>query len=201
MKRFLLVTLLAALALPALAQAPPALPKPGPEQQRLAYYLGTWTSTADMKPSAFGPGGKTSFTEHNEWFPGDFFLVSHSEGEMPGGAKVKGMSTMGYDLGKKEYFYHAINSAGMAEYATGRVDGDTWTWNSEMPIGGKTYKNRFTLKEKTPTSYDFKFEQSEDGMNWNTIMEGSAHKQAAKTTAKKTPAKGGAPETTTKKTK
>ncbi len=197
MKRFLIVTLLVALALPALAQTPPAPPKPGPEQQRLAYYLGTWISAADMKPSPFGPGGKTSFTEHNEWVPGDFFLVTHSDGVMPGNFKMKGLATMGYDAGKKEYFYHAINSIGMAESATGHVDGDTWTWNSEMPMGGKTYKNRFTVKEKGPTTYDFKFEQSEDGMNWNTIMEGSAHKQAAKTAAKKAPAKGGAAETTT----
>jgi hypothetical protein len=203
MKRFLLVILLVALALPALAQAPPAPPKPGPEQQKLAYFLGTWTSTADMKPGPFGPGGKASFTEHNEWFPGDFFLVTRSDGEMPGMGKMKGLATMGYDAGKKEYFYHAINSAGMAESATGRLDGDTWNWSSEMPFGGKVYKNRFTIKQKTPTSYDFKLESSEDGMNWAPVMAGTAHKAAAKSgsAAKPAPARGSTTETTTTTTK
>lgn len=200
MNRLVIAALVIALAVPALAQAPPAPPKPGPELQRLAYYLGTWTSTADMKPSPYGPGGKTTFTEHNEWFPGGFFLVTHSEGEMPGIGMTKGLATMGYDVGKKEYFYHAINSMGMAESAIGHVHGDTWTWLSEAPIGGKTYKNRFTVKEKTPASYDFKFEQSEDGVRWNTIMEGTGHKQPAKTGAKKAPEKGSASEPAAKKT-
>ena len=189
MKRLLIFSLLLALALPAVAQAP-GPPKPGPEQQKFAYFLGTWVSTADMKPSPFGPGGKTTFTEHNEWFPGGFFLVTHSDGVMPGNFKMKGLSIIGYDAAKKEYFYQAINSIGINETAVGHLDGDTWTWTSEMPIAGKTYKNRFTVKQKTPTSYDFKFEQSEDGMNFNTVMEGSAHKQAA--------AKAGTPKKTAK---
>src|SRR2546425_12241035 len=40
----------------ALAQGP-QMPKPGPEHQRLHYYVGEWKSEGAMKPSAYGPGG------------------------------------------------------------------------------------------------------------------------------------------------
>lgn len=203
MNRLLVLTLIIALAVPALAQTPPGPPKPSPEVQKLNYFVGTWTSTADMKPSPFGPGGKASFTEHNEWFPGGFFLVTHSDGEMAGLGKMKGLATMGWDPNKKMYTYHAADSMGMEESATGTLDGDTWNWTSEGAFGGKVYKHRYTIKQQTPTEYAFKFEQSEDGMTWNTIMEGTAKKAAGKTAAKtgmgakKAPAKGAAAETTT----
>ncbi len=44
------------------AQAPPQMPKPGPEQKRLSYFVGNWATEGDMKPSPFGPGGKFSST-------------------------------------------------------------------------------------------------------------------------------------------
>lgn len=203
MNRLVIFALLIALAVPALAQAPAGPPKPGPEHQKLDYFVGTWTSTADMKPSPFGPGGKASFTEHNEWFPGKFFVVTHSEGEMPVFGKVKGLATMGYDSEKKMYTYHAVDNMGMQESATGTLDGDTWNWTSEGAFGGKVYKHRYTIKQESPTQYAFKFEQSEDGMNWNTVMEGTAKKAAGKpgAAAKKAPAKGTETTTTTTTTK
>ena len=43
------------------AQAPPQ--KPGPEHKKLDYFVGKWTSTADMKASPFGPGGKMTASD------------------------------------------------------------------------------------------------------------------------------------------
>jgi hypothetical protein len=86
------------------AQAPPEAPKPGPEEQKLAYFVGKWVSEADMKPSAFGPGGKVNFTETCEWFAGNFSLVCHWDAAMFG-TTIKGLSVMGYDRGDKTYIY------------------------------------------------------------------------------------------------
>jgi hypothetical protein len=171
MKRLLAIALVLSAA--ALAQAPP---KPGPEQQRFAYFVGTWTADLDIKPGPFGPGGKTTFAERNEWFPGGFFLITHSDGSLPGMGPVKGQSIVAYDPEKKQYTYYEINSAGMQEHATGQLDGDTWHWLSELAVGGKIIKTRYTVKQLSATAYSMKYESSQDGATWTTMMEGSAKK-------------------------
>ncbi len=45
------------------AQAPPQMPKPGPEHQRLHYFVGDWETITEAKPSPFGPGGKITAKE------------------------------------------------------------------------------------------------------------------------------------------
>lgn len=165
------------------AQAPPKMPQPGPEHKRLAYFLGTWSSEAETKASPYGPAGKVSFTEHNEWFPGGFFIVTHSEEKGPMGPG-KGLAVMGYNTQEKAYTYYAVNSMGMTESAKGTVQGDTWTWQSESKVGGKPIKNRFTIKELSATSYSYKFETSPDGKTWSTIMEGKSTKKVSAPKAK-----------------
>lgn len=177
MRRALTVTMVGMflLAQMALAQAPPPMPKPGPEHKRLGYFLGTWSSEGETKASAFGPAGKVSFTEHNEWFPGGFFLVTHSDEKGPMGTG-KGLAVMGYNAEERVYTYTAINSMGMAISAKGTVQGSTWTWLSESKMGGKSFKSRFIVKELSPTSESYKFETSADGRTWTTIMEGKSTK-------------------------
>lgn len=158
-----------------LAQAPPKAPKPGKEHKRLSYFIGTWTGGGEAKPSSFGPGGKFTYKEHNEWLPGGFFVVTHSEGSGPMGEE-KGIAVMGYDRDKKVYTYHAFNSMGMFVSSEGTVKGKNWTWNSESKMGGKMVKSRFSMKEVSSTSYKYKFETSEDGKTWATVMEGTSNK-------------------------
>ena len=93
------------------AQTPPQTPKPGPELKKLDYFAGNWTLDGDMKPGPFGPGGKVSVTEHNEWMPGGFFLVTHSDGNTPMG-KATGLAVFGYKPDEKAYTYQEYNSMG-----------------------------------------------------------------------------------------
>ncbi len=177
MKRASAVVLVAVLVLVAAisAQAPPQAPKPGPEHKRLGYFAGHWTAEGEMKPSPFGPGGKFTSKDHNEWMPGGFFVVSHSEWKGPMGEGTE-LAVMGYSSGEKVYTYHAFNSMGEAVDSKGTVDGDTWTWTSDEKMGGKRMKGRFTIKELSPASYTFKFEMAPEGGEWSTLMEGKATK-------------------------
>jgi len=156
------------------AQAPP-MPKPGPELKKLDYFAGTWKTEGDIKPSPYGPGGKFTETDHNEWMPGGFFLVTHSEGTYVQG-ESKGLAVMGYKTEDKVYTYHEFDSTGEAISATGTVQGDTWTWLSEDKMGGKVMKGRYTVNVVSPTSYTFKYEMASDSGEWNTIMDGKATK-------------------------
>src|SRR5215469_13492415 len=55
-----------------------------PEAAKLAYFARKWVSEAEVKPSAFGPGGKFTSTESCEWLPGKFAILCTSEGNMDG---------------------------------------------------------------------------------------------------------------------
>jgi Protein of unknown function (DUF1579) len=168
----------------AIAQNPPQMPKPGPEQTNLNFFAGTWTLTGDVKPGPMGPGGKFTGTENIAWMPGGFFLVSHSQGSSAMG-KETGLAVYGYDSEKKVYTYDEFNNMGENVHATGAFDGKTWTWTSDSPMGGKPMKGRFVVTQTSPTAYTFKFDISQDGgANWMPIMDGSG-KKAGGTAAKK----------------
>ncbi len=156
------------------AQTPPPMPKPGPEQQRLHYFVGDWKSEGDMKPSPFGPAGKFTSTDHSQML-GDFFVVIHSDGQGPMGP-TKELATMAYDPKEKVYTYDMYDSMGMHEVSKGTVAGDTWTWNTEEEIGGKPIKGRFIIKEVSPTSYTYKYDMLGEGGSWTTLMEGKSTK-------------------------
>src|SRR5215831_852429 len=180
LKRFV-TGLVACLALGTIAAAQnPAKPIPGPELKKLDYFTGNWTSTGDLKPSPFGPGGKFTGSEQNSWMPGGFFLLSHSDESSPMGTG-KGLAIFGYDPEEKVYTFQAYNSRGESEHAKGILAGDTWTWTNEEKMQGKLYRGRYSMKMLSPTSYTFKFEMAPEGGNWETVMEGKATKSAAAT--------------------
>ncbi len=155
----------------AVGQAPSGPPKPRPEHQKFAYFAGKWASEGEMKPSAFGPGGKFTFTETCEWFTGSFALVCHSEGKMQEGA-VTGLSVMSYDPGEKTYVYFETNSLGENVFSRGAVEGDMWTWANESKMGGKAVRARFTLKQVSANSATYKFEMATGDEPLKLIMEG-----------------------------
>jgi len=152
------------------------MPKPAPELKKLDYFVGTWKTEADMKASPYGPGGKMTSTDHVEWMQGNFFMLIHTQftGGTTSGMEV---AVLGYDSAKNAYTYSSYNSMGEHETATGTVDGDTWTWNSESSGAPGNMKWRFIEKIVSPTSYTMKFEMAPDGSTWSTVMEGKATKQ------------------------
>jgi hypothetical protein len=161
------------IAVSATAQLAP--PKPGPELKRLAYFKGTWTVQGDAKPNQYGPGGKMTETEANDWMQGGFFLLCHVDFKSAMGDGT-GLSVMGFNPDEKVYTYDSFNSWGEAEHATGTVTGDTWTWLSESKMMGKATQTRFTIKEGSPESYTFKFEMTGPEGAWKTVMDGTATK-------------------------
>jgi len=173
-RAFAAILVLAVLTAAAFAQMGP--PKPGPELKKLDYFVGSWTSTGDTKPSPEGPGGPMTLQTDAKWMDGGFFVLENSSYKTAMGNGT-GMSFIGYDPQEKVYTYSEFDSTGETVHAKGTVDGDTWTWTSEMKMGPQTAKTRFTEKIVSPTSYTFKFEVSPDGTTWNTMMDGKATKK------------------------
>lgn len=158
----------------ALAEGPPA---PDAGHQKLGYFVGTWSSEAQLAESPFGPAGKFVSKGVCDWFDGKFAVVCRTEGKGPAGP-VKGIGILGYSADAKVYTYYGIDSHGMAmlSVSRGTIDGDVWTFDDEMEIGGKKVRNRYVMKIDSPTSYTFRWEvQGEDGA-WSVLMEGKTTK-------------------------
>jgi hypothetical protein len=168
----LLGTLLLATA--AFAQMEPM--KPGPEQQKLNYFVGNWTSEGELKPGPMGPGGKITMNSDDQWMDGGFFVVIHSTFKSAEMGNGSGIAFMGYDPQEKIYTYDEFNSTGEASHSKGTVAGDTWTWTNDMKMGPQIMKARFTIKIVSSTSYTYKYEMSMDGTTWNLVMDGKATK-------------------------
>jgi len=141
------------------AQAEPRTPKPGPEYQRLQYFVGNWQIDWETLPGPMtGAGGKVTVTDHNEML-GDFFVVFHREGRGPTGSG-KEIDVLGYDPELKVYTFENFNNDGDVGRATATISGDTWVLLA--PAGDACrqavdkIKERFTLKEVSPTSYTFR---------------------------------------------
>jgi hypothetical protein len=103
------------------AQAPQGPPKPGPEVQKLAYFVGNWKE--EGKSTAHGMAGPVSSTQKWEWVSGGFFIVGHSDNKSPVG-DFKIMAVLGYDPETKMYTYNAFDSWGELITAKGNVSGD-----------------------------------------------------------------------------
>jgi Protein of unknown function (DUF1579) len=174
----LLVVWFIGLAAPSLAfgQAQAAQPpKPGPEAQKLAYYVGMWQTEGEITAGPLRDAFKFSETGTCEWFAGGFHLVCRHEGTRPAG-KVTDLSIVAYDATAKGYTYFTISSLGDTARVTGSLKGNTWTFLWDGKVAGKPARFRYTEVQMSPTSYTFKTERSVAGGPWRVLEEGKATK-------------------------
>jgi hypothetical protein len=162
------VALVGASALQAQAAEPS---KPGPEHQKLNYFVGNWTLEGTMQAGPMGPGGPMTGTDTCEWFPGGFHLVCKSDGRGPTG-DMHGLGLLGYSSERKQYTWYGIDNTGFGDGASGQLVGDTWNWESESTMGGQSVKQRYTVKQLSVDSYTWRFEMSMAGGPWTLVGEG-----------------------------
>lgn len=107
---------------------------------------------------------------------GGYFLVVRSEFTTPQGSGT-GVAYVGYDAAEKHYTYDEFNSMGDAIHSRGRLEDKTWTWAGKREVGGQITNTRWMVSVVSPASYHFKFEMSQDGTNWTTVIAGKATRQ------------------------
>lgn len=156
-----------------LAQAPPELPKPGPEHKKLEYFLGTWKVESEIKPNKYVPAGKGVTTSTVTLGPGGFSVESRAEGQIP---RTDGIVT--YDSQAKVYTEFYVSSVGLVGTGTGTVSGNTWAWMVEDRLAGKAVKGRTTITILSASHYTMKYEMLDANGSYVTILEGTATKVA-----------------------
>lgn len=172
---------LAATLVTALSLASPALaaeagkPKPGPEHQKLGYFVGKWKGQGVMHENPFMPGGKFSSTSHCEWFDGKFAVVCRDSGKGPMGP-TRMLGIMSYSAEEKAYLYYGVenNPMAMATVPKGTVDANVWTYTDESKMNGQLVKSRYVIKIAGKDAYAFEWAiQGPDGA-WKTLGEGKS---------------------------
>src|SRR5688572_14599537 len=112
MRRLAVVVAVLSMQVAAVIAQKPEVPKPGPEHQRLAAFVGNWTFEGEMKPGPMGPGGKMTGTDRIDWVPGNFFIQRLYQGKSPIG-EMQGLEILGYDAAKKVYTFNSFDNMGM----------------------------------------------------------------------------------------
>jgi hypothetical protein len=158
----------------AYAQAP-SIPKPGPEHEKLGYFVGKWSTEGNIKESPFGPAGKMTTNDTCEWFEGNFAVVCNSKGKGPMGP-MKSLGIIGYEPMEKVYTYYGVDNSGQAMISVprGTLEEKTWRYTDESKMGEITAKTRYTMTELSKDAYTFKWEIEGEGGTWTTVMEGKA---------------------------
>jgi hypothetical protein len=165
-------------AKPAVMPKMPAMPRPGPEVEKLSYFIGAWSSTGHIKPSPLGDGGDTRGRDSCGWMPGKYFVGCMMMSESPMG-RVQSEAIMGWDSDRKAYSWTSFDSMGRHETATGTFENGVWTWLGETKMGDKLVKSRYVISDTTPEGYAFRWETSPDGKEWKSMMEGKVTRAQA----------------------
>lgn len=118
-----LVTLLPGMAGVAAAQ-------PTAEHKRLDYWVGKWSVESEIKPTPSYAGGKLAGTEECESFA-NLHVVCRSELTGPTGL-YRSMRVLSYIPALKQYGQYTIDSIGYASFAMGSLQGNTWTFTTDV---------------------------------------------------------------------
>jgi len=147
--------------------------KPGPEQERLKAFVGTWTFTANNKASPdpnAPPAGQCAGTETYEML-GEFFLVRHYEincNEMRG----KGLEIFRWDPAKKAYSITGFSDGGGQGEFNATVTGPTWSFLIHGGAKGKEYWHRCSFTFASSDRLEHTCDDSTDGKKWERTQDG-----------------------------
>jgi hypothetical protein len=77
--------------------------QPGPEVEKLDYFVGTWITEGMIAQGPWGAGAKSSWVATTKWMSGNFFVLGHWDFKMPPepGGDGEEIFLMGYDTSRK----------------------------------------------------------------------------------------------------
>jgi hypothetical protein len=158
----------------ALAQDPPAMPKPVKEHEWLQQWVGEWEGEAEMMSAPDQPPTKNKGTESARSL-GGFWILSEVKADMMG-MPFTGVMTVGYDPEKKKYVGTWVDSMGSHLWKyEGSVDkdGKTLILETEGPnpqAPGKTAKYRETMEFKDKDHKVFTSSMLGEDGKWVTFL-------------------------------
>ncbi len=165
-------TLTAALALLVPAFADDEMMQPGPQHERLYYFLGEWEGDEVFAKSEFVPdGAETVGTYTYRTILNGMFVeyAYETDGE---GFHFEGKGLYGFDGMKNVYTMSWFDLTGMSDHAEGAWTDEGLVFEYESQWGEKTLKNRSVIKVLNDDEFSFVFGHVVDG-TFREFMHGS----------------------------
>mgnify|MGYP003580399889 CR=1 FL=1 len=147
------------------------MPKPTDRHAKLKALEGTWVGEEKIHPSPWDPkGGPAMGRAETKTDMDGFYVVTDYVQERDGKTCYKGHGVFGYEPGTNTYTMHWFDSMGFpsGDPAKGTWEGNRLTFQKASPMGQGRYIYDFEGEGK----YRFKIENSQDGKQWSTFMEG-----------------------------
>jgi len=123
-------------------------PKPAPEMEKLNFYLGEWDYTETYGKGPNGPKNTGVYT--SKLGPGGNSLINtfHSQGPV---GDFEGLQVFTWDPKERAYKMYVFgNNLPGALVETGKFEGDTLVFRSEITMPGATMKLRNTTRVTEP---------------------------------------------------
>jgi hypothetical protein len=162
-------------------------PRPAPEARELRDFVGVWnTAETYEKIEGMMPGGEGTSVETITLGPGGYSVVMHIRSVTSPMGPFRAVGILVWSVEDKEYKFAWVDS--MTPGLTverGHKEGNDIVLKGEMSMGGKTYKTRDVLSDRTPTSYTLT-SYTDDGSGEKKMMTIKATKEAKLTQEKAT---------------
>ena len=152
------------------------MPRPQKEHEKLKALAGAWIGEERMHPSPWDPaGGPATSTAETRMDLDGFHLITDYVQKRSGQISYRGHGVFGYNTGQKCYEMWWFDSTGMTSPApaAGKWEGDTLMFEHKTPMG----MSRYIYKLQGAAKYAFEIQNSQDGKEWTTFIDGTYTKK------------------------
>lgn len=133
-----------------------------PEMEKAQFWVGDWSYEV-------GEGyGTMSFKSH-----GDLLIYAIEDYTNPSGALIRYVHVMGYDSEEGVYWWRRFTRSSSGGFFKGTLDGNTWTWLTEVVEGRQT---RMVQVAESEDVIQFRWERSIDGGPWEVTSQGTTRR-------------------------
>lgn len=154
----------------------PEQPKPGPEHNKMAAWVGEWAYEGTAEASPLVPASTFKGKEISRMVLGGFFLEMRDEGNVDTGYMFQALILNGYDPATETYVSRGFENDGTAYSSSGTCDGTTWTSTRiRKDRNGTSYKTRsVSTLSADRKSMTFTAEYlANDGTTWLPLWKGT----------------------------
>jgi hypothetical protein len=163
---------LAALSLASHSSTVSAQAQQSAELKRLDAWRGQWTTRGRLYKTAYSPEGEITITMTCGWSAYNAYMICDHLFSGPRG-KSDDITIYTYNATDKSYKFYNVDQSGTPRNTPMTVEGDIWTYSSEMEKDGKKIPIKTINDFSNPGVVTWNTKYSDDaGAHWTLMNEG-----------------------------
>jgi hypothetical protein len=150
-----------------MAQAPQSA-----ELKKLDAWTGQWTTRGTLYKTAYSPAGEITITMTCNWSAYNAYIICDHLFSGPRG-KSDDITIYTYNAADKSYKFYDVDQSGTPRNTPMSIEGDIWTYSSEMEKDGKKIQIKTINDFSKPGVVTWNTKYSDDaGAHWTLMNEG-----------------------------